>query len=200
MSDSKQSLMHQLMQSLQLLPGVGPKAAQRMVYYLLQHDKAAALQISEALVNAVTHIKHCQKCNTFSETPICELCSNETRDATRLCVTETPTDQALIEQTKMYKGYYFVLMGTFSPINGVGPKEIGFEKLLQRATDGVVEEVILALSFNNESEATAHYLGEKLKEQNIKVTRLARGVPVGADLEFVDVGTIARAFLDRRDT
>ncbi len=128
------------------------------------------------------------------------MCRSPERDASLLCVTETPADQMMIEQTMAFKGYYFVLMGSLSPLNGVGPKEICFDKLIRRAMDGNVKEVVLATSFNNEGEATAHYIGEMLKARGIRVSRLARGVPVGAELEYVDVGTIARAFLDRRST
>ncbi|MBS7405041.1 MAG: recombination protein RecR, partial [Oxalobacter sp.] len=137
---------------------------------------------------------------TFTEDEICDMCRDPERDASLLCVTETPADQMMIEQTLTFRGYYFVLMGSLSPLDGIGPKEIRFDKLIERATDGVVKEVILATSFNNEGEATAHYIGEMLKARGLRVSRLARGVPVGAELEYVDVGTIARAFLDRRLT
>ena len=167
-----------------------------MAYHLLQHDREGASQLSESLSRAITNVRHCARCNTFTEEEICEMCRSPERDASLLCVTETPADQMMIEQTMAFKGYYFVLMGSLSPLNGVGPKEICFDKLIRRAMDGTV----LATSFNNEGEATAHYIGEMLKARGIRVSRLARGVPVGAELEYVDVGTIARAFLDRRST
>jgi recombination protein RecR len=192
------SSLQELVQSLKLLPGVGPKSAQRMAWHLLQHDREGALRLSNALSDAVSKVTHCLCCNTFTEGEICETCRDRTRDASLLCVTETPADQNIIEQTLAYKGYYFVLMGSLSPLDGVGPKEIHLDRLIKRATDGLVKEVILATGFSNEGEATAHYIGEMLKERGIAVTRLARGVPVGAELEYVDVGTVARALLDRR--
>ncbi len=182
------------------MPGIGPKSAQRMAYHLLQHDREGAQQLSAALANAITSVRHCERCNTFTELEVCEMCCDQERDASLLCITETPADQMMIEQTLTFRGYYFVLMGSLSPLDGIGPKEIHFDKLIKRATDGVVKEVVLATSFNNEGEATAHYISEMLKTRGIKVSRLARGVPVGAELEYVDVGTIARAFLDRRST
>ncbi len=194
------SSLQQLIDALRRLPGIGPKSAQRMAYHLLQHDREGASQLSESLSRAITNVRHCARCNTFTEEEICEMCRSPERDASLLCVTETPADQMMIEQTMAFKGYYFVLMGSLSPLNGVGPKEICFDKLIRRAMDGNVKEVVLATSFNNEGEATAHYIGEMLKARGIRVSRLARGVPVGAELEYVDVGTIARAFLDRRST
>ena len=192
------SSFQQLVQSLRRLPGIGPKSAQRIAWHLLQHDREGAIQLSLSLSEAVSRVRHCLCCNTFTEDEICETCRDQTRDASLLCVTETPADQQVIEQTKTFKGYYFVLMGNLSPLDGIGPKEICFDRLIKRATDGMVKEVILATSFTNEGEATAHYIAEMLKAHHITVTRLARGVPVGAELEYVDIGTVARAFLDRR--
>jgi len=189
-----------LTEALRRLPGVGPKSAQRIAYHMLQHDRGGALQLGQALCNAVENIHHCAKCNTFTEDEVCDTCLNLKRDPTLLCVAETPADQLMIEQTLTYKGMYFVLMGSLSPLDGIGPKEIHLEKLIARATDGVVTEVVLATNFTNEGEATAHYISEMLKARGLKVSRLARGVPVGAELEFVDAGTIARAMLDRRAT
>jgi recombination protein RecR len=189
-----------LTESLRVLPGIGPKSAQRMAYHLLQHDRAGALQLSRALVQATEAIQHCAMCNTFTERAICETCEDAERDATLLCVVETPTDQLMIEQTLTFKGLYFVLMGRLSPLDGIGPKDIHLEKLIARATDGIVTEVVLATNFTNEGEATAHYISETMKARGLKVSRLARGVPVGGELEYVDAGTIARAMLDRRDT
>ena len=167
---------------------------------MLQHDRDGAAKLSLALSDAIANIRHCARCNTFSEEEICEMCRDNERDASLLCVTETPADQIMIEQTLTFKGYYFVLMGSLSPLDGIGPKEICFDKLIRRATDGVVQEVVLATSFNNEGKATAHYISEMLKARGLRVSRLARGVPVGAELEYVDIGTIARAFLDRKTT
>lgn len=194
------SSLQQLIEAFRHLPGIGPKSAQRMAYHLLQHDRDGAQQLSVALANAISSVRHCERCNTFTESEVCEMCSDQKRDASLLCITETPADQMMIEQTLTFKGYYFVLMGSLSPLDGIGPKEIHFDKLIKRATDGIVKEVVLATSFNNEGEATAHYISEMLKVRGIRVSRLARGVPVGAELEYVDVGTIARAFLDRRST
>jgi len=171
-----------------------------MAYHLMQHDRDGAVLLGRALTHAVEKVRHCAKCNTFTEHQVCEMCVNPERDAHLLCVVETPADQLMIEQTLTYKGLYFVLMGHLSPLDGIGPRDIHLEKLVARATDGVVEEVVLATNFTNEGEATAHYLSETLKARGLKVSRLARGVPVGGELEYVDAGTIARAMLDRRST
>jgi recombination protein RecR len=189
-----------LTEALRRLPGVGPKSAQRMAYHLMQHDREGAALLGRALTQAVEKIQHCSRCNTFTEHAICETCLNDNRDASLLCVVETPADQLMIEQTLTYKGLYFVLMGRLSPLDGIGPKDIHLEKLVTRATDGVVSEIVLATNFTNEGEATAHYISETLKARGLKVSRLARGVPVGGELEYVDAGTIARAMLDRRTT
>ena len=195
-----QSSLDFLSEALRRLPGVGPKSAQRMAYHLLQHDREGAEMIGRAMTQAVERIKNCISCNTFTEHQQCDTCLDPERDTTLLCVVETPTDQLMIEQTLTYKGLYFVLMGRLSPLDGIGPKDIHLDKLISRATDGIVKEVVLATNFNNEGEATAHYIGETLKARGLGVTRLARGVPVGGELEYVDAGTIARAMLDRRAT
>lgn len=187
-----------LVDALRVLPGVGPKSAQRMAYHLMQHDRDGAQRLGGALLGATRRLRHCDRCNTFTEAEVCEMCLDEERDASLLCVVETPADQIMLEQTLTYRGLYFVLMGHLSPLDGIGPREIHFDKLLQRATDGIVREVMLATNFTNEGEATAHYLGQTLKARGLAVTRLARGVPVGGELEHVDAGTIARAVLDRR--
>ena len=195
--------MQELIDALRALPGVGPKSAQRMAYQLLQHDRPGAMRLSRSLSEAATRMRHCRSCNSFSETDLCDLCAAANasrRDATQLCVVETPADLAMMEQTQVYRGLYFVLMGRISPLDGIGPKEVGVDNLLARACDGVVREVVLATNFTHEGEATAHYLAEALKVRGLKVTRLARGVPVGGELEYVDPGTIAHAFADRRDT
>ena len=189
-----------LTEALRRLPGIGPKSAQRMAYHLMQHDREGAALLSHALGQAVEKIHHCERCNTFTENAICETCLDSARDSHLLCVVETPGDQLMIEQTLTYKGLYFVLMGRLSPLDGIGPKDIHLEKLIARATDGSVTEVVLATNFTNEGEATAHYISETLKVRGLKVSRLARGVPVGGELEYVDAGTIARAMLDRRTT
>ena len=189
-----------LADALRRLPGVGPKSAQRMAYHLLQHDREAASELGHALLNAVDRIQHCASCNTFTEIDVCETCQDLERDPHLLCVVETPADQMMIEQTLTFKGLYFVLMGRLSPLDGIGPKDIYLDKLMTRATNGIVSEVVLATNFTNEGEATAHYISETLKARGLKVSRLARGVPVGGELEYVDAGTIARAMLDRRST
>ncbi|WP_420226217.1 recombination mediator RecR [Pigmentiphaga litoralis] len=187
-----------LVDALKRLPGVGVKSAQRMAYHLLQHDPHGARQLGQALTDAVQRLRHCARCNTFTESEICETCQSPRRDPTLLCIVETPADQNMIEASHSYQGLYFVLMGRLSPLEGVGPKEISFDRLLERAADGVVKEVILATNFTTEGETTAHYLAELLRARGVNVTRLARGVPAGSELEYVDAGTIAWALMDRR--
>ncbi len=194
------STLDMLTDALRRLPGVGPKSAQRMAYHLMQHDRDGAALLSRALGLAVERIHHCALCNTFTEREVCETCLDAERNPALLCVVETPADQLMIEQTLTFKGLYFVLMGRLSPLDGIGPKDIHLDKLIGRATDGVVREVVLATNFTNEGEATAHYISETLKVRGLQVSRLARGVPVGGELEYVDAGTIARAMLDRRAT
>jgi len=193
------STLDELIDSLRCLPGVGPKSAQRMAYYLLQHDRQGAARLSSAVANALSKIHHCQKCNSFTESEVCDLCSSSNRDPAILCVVEMPADLMMMEQTQIYRGMYFVLMGRLSPLDGVGPKELHLERLLKRASDGVVKEVLLATNFTVEGEATAHYIGEVLKGRGVKVTRIARGVPVGGELEYTDSGTLAQAVLERRE-
>ena len=192
------SSLDDLVEGLRRLPGVGPKSAQRIAYHLLQHDRDGAAQLGGALTRAVAAIRHCALCNTFTEEALCDVCASDRRDRTLLCVVETPADQLMIEQTLAYRGLYFVLMGRLSPLDGIGPKEIHLDRLLTRVGDGVVHEVILATNFTNEGEVTAHTIAELMKDRGFAVTRLARGVPVGGELEYVDVGTIAQAVLDRR--
>ncbi len=188
----------ELAKALRCLPGVGPKAAQRMALHLLQHDREGAVRLALALERAARSVRHCERCNTFTEGELCTLCASGKRDPTLLCVVETPADLLMVEQTRAYSGLYYVLMGRLSPLDGIGPKEIRLERLLKRATDGVVREVVLATNFTNEGEATAHYIGELLGARRLKVTRLARGVPVGGELEYVDSGTLAQALRERR--
>ena len=187
-----------LVAALKRLPGVGPRSAQRYAYHLLQHDREGAERLAGALVDATANIRHCVRCNTFTEFEVCETCASPRRDATLLCVVETPADQVMVEQTLAFGGLYCVLRGRRSPLDGVGPNEIHFDRRLARATDGVVVEVILATNFTQEGEATAHYLGEMLRARGLKVSRLARGVPVGGELEYVDAATVAQAMRDRR--
>ena len=192
------SSLDELTQALRCLPGVGPKAAQRMALHLLQHDRDGAQRLGRALDGATRTIRHCQRCNTFTEDDLCTLCRSGKRDAGLLCVVETPADMLMIEHTQAYGGLYFVLMGRLSPLDGIGPKEIRLDRLIKRALDGEVREVVLATNFTNEGEATAHYIGELLAARGLKVTRLARGVPVGGELEYVDSGTLAQAVRERR--
>ena len=199
-----------LTQALRRLPGVGAKSAARMAFHLLQHDKPGALQIARALTHAVESVRHCALCNTLTEREICSTCANPGRDHSKLCVVETPADQAALERTLAYRGLYFVLMGKLSPLDGIGPNDIGLQKLFDRvvprdaqgepvgASEREVQEVILATNFTAEGEATAHVIAQALKSRNVQVTRLARGVPVGSELEYVDLGTIAHALVDRR--
>ena len=192
------SSLEELVQALRCLPGVGPKAAQRMSLHLLQHDQSGGLRLADALKKALASIRHCEQCNTFTESALCALCASGKRDASLLCVIETPADLMMVEQTQAFSGLYFVLMGRLSPLDGIGPRDIHIERLLRRATDGVVREVVLATNFTVEGEATAHHLGELLRARGLAVSRLARGVPVGGELEYVDSGTLAQAFRDRR--
>jgi recombination protein RecR len=187
-----------LIEALRRLPGIGVKSAQRLAFHLLQHDREGAQRLAQALQAASTSVRHCERCHTFTEAPVCDICLDAARDARQLCVVETPADQAALERTGSYRGLYFVLMGRLSPLDGVGTRDIGAHELLQRATDGVTEEVIIATSFTAEGEATGHVLSEALKARGLKVTRLARGVPIGSELEYVDLGTIAHALSDRR--
>jgi recombination protein RecR len=187
-----------LIDALRRLPGVGQKSAQRMAFHLLQHDRDGAARLSSALQQALARMRHCQRCHTFTEHAICATCADAARDARQLCVVETPADQAALERTASYRGLYFVLMGRISPLDGVGVGDIGVRPLIERACDGTVEEVILATGFSAEGEATAQALGETLRARGLKVTRLARGVPAGSELEYVDLSTIAHALVDRR--
>lgn len=190
--------LEQLIQALRILPGVGVKSASRMAFHLLQHDPQGAQRLARALNHAVEHIQHCQRCHTLTDLSICSTCSDERRDATKLCVVETPADQTALERTGAYQGLYFVLMGRINPLEGIGPKDIGVHQLLARVSEGPVREVILATNFTSEGEATAHVIAEALKTRGVSCTRLSRGVPIGSELEYVDLGTIAHALVDRR--
>lgn len=192
------SALEELIEALRCLPGVGPKSAQRMAYHLLQRDRKGGQRLAHALEQAVQVLRHCSRCNAFSENEICERCASARRDASLLCVVEMPADLNMMEQTHAFKGMYYVLMGHLSPLDGIGPKELHLDRLLARAGDGIVQEVILATNFTNEGEATAHYLGEVLRARNLKVSRIARGLPVGGEIEHTDAGTIAQALIERR--
>lgn len=205
---AEERVLQDLIQALGRLIGVGQKSAARMAFHLLQHDRPGALQLAQCLQRAVEQVKHCRVCNTWTEQDVCAVCSDARRDRSKLCVVETPADLAAMERTQAYRGLYFVLMGKLSPLDGVGPHEIGLQSLFNRLAPRVAEpepggsdridEVILATNFTAEGEATAHVIAQGLKSLGVKVTRLARGVPAGSELEYVDLGTIAHALVDRR--
>jgi recombination protein RecR len=195
---SSGSALQTLIDALRRLPSVGEKSAQRMAFHLLQRDREGAALIARALVDAAERVGHCTRCHTFTEAPVCATCADARRNATQLCVVESPADLAALERTGTYRGQYFVLMGRISPLDGIGPADIAAAELIERASDGSVQEVILALSFTAEGDATAHALAQVLRSRGLSVTRLARGVPAGSELEYVDLSTIAHALVDRR--
>ena len=192
------SSLEELIEALRCLPGVGPKSAQRMAYHLLQRDRPGAQHLARLLDHAVENIRHCIKCNNFSEDEICALCNSPKRDPGLLCVVEMPADLLMMEQAQCYRGMYFVLMGRLSPLDGVGARELRLDRLIQRALEQPCE-VVLATNFTVEGEATAHYIATLLCAQGVKVSRIARGLPVGGELEHVDSGTLAQAVLERRE-
>lgn len=191
------SSLEELIVALRCLPGVGPKSSQRMAYHLLQRDRQGALHLAHSLRHAVESVKHCSKCNNFSEEEICPLCSSARRETDLLCVVEMPADLLMMEQAQCYRGMYFVLMGRLSPLDGIGAKELPLDRLVKRARE-LACEVILATNFTVEGEATAHYIATLLRSQGIRVSRIARGLPVGGELEHVDSGTLAQAVLERK--
>ena len=184
------------------LQGIGPKTAQRITLNLMQYDRDLASFLAESLVQALKNLKNCVNCNTFSENEICTLCSDNSRDVAKLCIVESPSDLLVLEQSHAFNGRYFVLMGRISPIDGIGPKELKFENLLKRFNDRKIKEVIIATNFTPEGDATAHAIEVILKDQKlappIKITRLAKGVPHGGELEYIDLGTVAQAFRERK--
>ncbi len=192
-------LLEQLIDALRCFPGVGPKSAQRMAFHILERDRAKGLTLAEILQKSIEEIKHCTKCRTFSETEICQLCANTRRNPELLCIVETPADIIAIEQTNIYRGYYFVLMGHLSPLDGIGPEEIGMPLLRQRLQETELKEIILATNHTVEGEATAHYITELVRPLKIKISRIAHGVPLGGELEYVDSFTLAEAISTRRD-
>ena len=189
-----------LVEAFRRLPGFGPRSAQRIAFHLMQYDREAATALGHALLAAAAEVRHCGRCNTLTEREICETCADPRRDVGLLCVVEGPADQLVVEQSLAFGGLYFVLLGRLSPLDGIGPREIQMERLLDRATDGLVREVIIATSFTPEGDATAHVVTELLRTRDaqLRITRLARGVPAGAELEYTDVNTVAQAMLDRR--
>ncbi|GAA4649207.1 recombination mediator RecR [Kistimonas scapharcae] len=192
-------LIVRLMETLRCLPGVGPKSAQRMAMHLLERDREGALALAETLQAAMEGVGRCKRCRTLTETELCAICSSHTRDQRLLCVVETPADVLAIEQAGSYRGYYFVLMGHLSPIDGIGPNDIGAPELLRLLDEIEAEEVILATNPTVEGEATAHYLADQVRRRGLKVSRIAHGVPLGGELEYVDGGTLAHAFAGRRE-
>ncbi len=192
------SLIAQLAEALRCLPGVGPKSAQRMTYHLLQHNRERGRHLAETLLAALERVGHCKLCRTLTEQEVCPLCSSAQRDQGLLCVVESPADVQALEQSTGYRGLYFVLMGHLSPLDGIGPGELGLDALERRLASEPIEELILATSATVEGEATAHYLAEMARERGVRATRIAQGVPLGGELEHLDGGTLAHAFMGRR--
>lgn len=195
---SSSPLLTDLIEALRCLPGVGAKTAQRMAFHLLERDRVGARRLAERLVLAMDKVGNCRRCRGFSEQDICVLCANASRDAQLLCVVETPVDQLAIEQATGYRGHYFVLLGRLSPLDGLGPKELGLDQLAQRLGEGIVQELIVATNPTVEGEATAHMLSQLARAANVRASRLAHGVPLGGELEFIDRGTLAHAFGGRQ--
>lgn len=193
-----QSRLENLIDALQRLPGIGRKSAQRIAYFLLQRDRDGARHLAGALVEAVDNVGHCQRCRTFSEEPVCAICTSEKRDRTQLCVVESPADVYAVEEAG-FRGTYFVLMGHLSPLDGIGPEDLQLDRLDALLREGGVHEVILATNTTVEGEATAHFISEMVKKHNLRVTRIAHGVPVGGELEYVDSGTLSHALAGRRE-
>ena len=192
-------LLAELIEALRVLPGVGNKSAQRMAFHVLERDRNGARRLADKLRDAVERIGNCSRCRTFSEEPVCTVCANPSRDASLLCVVETQVDQLAIEQATGFRGHYFVLLGRLSPLDGLGPQELGMELLARRLADGEVREMIVATNPTVEGEATAHYLGQVAHKAGIRASRLAHGVPLGGELEFIDRGTLAHAFGTRQE-
>lgn len=193
------NLVDKLIAALRVMPGVGPKSAQRIAFQLLERDREGALRLAEALREAVEGVQRCRRCRMLSDDEICGICASSSRDAALLCVVESPADVMAVEQYTGYRGYYYVLMGRLSPLDGVGPEELGLDRLEERFTEGEVSEVILATNPTVEGEATAHYISQLAHDRNIRVTRIAHGVPIGGELEYVDGGTLSHAFSGRQD-
>lgn len=188
-----------LIEALRCLPGVGPKSAQRMTYHLLERDRAGGRRLADALLEAMDQVGHCARCRTLSETEVCGLCASSARDLALLCVVESPADVAALEQSTGYRGLYFVLMGHLSPLDGIGPGDLGLDQLDARLGEGEVRELILATNPTVEGEATAHYIAELARSRGVRATRIAHGVPLGGELEYIDGGTLSHAFAGRQD-
>ena len=195
----KKGLLGQLIQNLCCLPGVGPKSAQRMAFYLLQRDRNGAKTLAETLLRAIDNIGHCQQCRTLTEQALCEICADNSRDNALICIVESPADVWIVDQATAFKGRYFVLHGRLSPLDGIGPDELGLDLLEQRLATGTVKELILATNSTVEGEATAYFIGEIAKKHQVQASRIAHGVPMGGELEFIDSGTLSHAFKGRKE-
>ena len=187
-----------LVEALKILPGVGPKSALRLTYFLLQRNRSGAKNLSEKISNALEQLIHCELCNNFSEEPVCSICSSDIRDKNTICIVEMPTDLLMLEETHSYDGLYFILMGRLSPLDGIGPNDIHLSKLIKRIKISNIEEIILATNFTVEGNATAQYIKELFKDVDIKTSRIARGLPMGGEIEYVDSGTLAQAIVERK--
>jgi recombination protein RecR len=196
---SASPLLEQLIEALRCLPGVGQKSAQRMAYHLLEREREGGLRLAGALAEAIERVGHCESCRDFSETPLCPICASGSRDRSLLCAIESPADRLVIEQATGFRGLYFVLQGRLSPLDGIGPRELGLDKLAERLATGEARELIIATNPTVEGEATAHYLAQLAHQAGVKPSRLAHGVPLGGELEYVDRGTLAHAFGSRTD-
>ena len=196
---SNNTILSDLVDSLKCLPGVGPKSALRLAYHLLQRDRLGANQLSNTISKALEKLNACDLCNNFTESKICTLCESTSRDDALLCIVEMPTDLLMMEQTHSFKGHYYVLMGRLSPLDGIGPKELNLSKLIDRIKKSNFKEIIIATNFTNEGNATAQYIKDILQNTNFKVTRIARGLPMGGEIEYVDSSTLAQALEDRKN-
>ena len=195
----KKGLLGQLIQNLCCLPGVGPKTAQRMAFYLLQRDRNGAKTLAETLLNAIDNIGHCRQCRTLTEHALCEICADSSRDNSLMCIVESPADVWIVDQATVFKGLYFVLHGRLSPLDGIGPDELGLDLLEQRLSTGTIKELILATNSTVEGEATAYFISEIAKKHQVQASRIAHGVPMGGELEFIDSGTLSHAFKGRKE-
>jgi recombination protein RecR len=193
------NLVGSLIEALRCLPGVGPKSAQRMAYNLLEHNREGALQLAKVLTEAVNNVGHCATCRAFTDQEFCEICASPSRDRSQLCIVESPSDVNAIEQSTGFRGIYFVLMGHLSPLDGIGPEDIGIPLLLKRLDEEEISEVILATNPTVEGDTTAHYIGELVHERGIRITRIAHGVPIGGEIDYIDSSTLSHAFTGRRD-
>ena len=196
---AESALIQQLVDAFRCLPGVGPKSAQRMAYHVLERDREGGRRLSQLLAEAVERIGHCRRCRTLTETELCSVCASARRDRSLLCIVESPSDVQAVEQATGYQGLYFVLMGHLSPLDGIGPEDIGLDQLATILDEGEVREVILATNPTVEGEATAHYISEMVTSRDIRVTRLAHGIPLGGELEFIDGTTLSHAFHGRTE-